>query len=435
MAIRLFELSGLISLESNEVEQSLQNVEGSTNKVAEGFGKALKGAVAFGAAAISLNAVKDSVLGLVKAYGEQESAEARLVSIGTTVTNATTAQINKLKRLAKAQSEVTTFADEVIIAGQSQLLSYGLQTDSVATLTQALTDMLASTKGVTATTEDAIGAANLLGKAFSGQAGALSEAGILLTEQQANLLKTGTEMQRVSTLADILNQNYGQLSQGLRNTTEGAIQSVVNAFNDMKQVVGKDLAPLVKQFADDIIENMPQIRIAVANMVRFAIPLFQALGEILIFLGQNIGMVAFITANLLALWAGFKIGGAIVVILDLMSKALASQAAVSATTALSNFTLSGSFAALGTTFMQFLPQILLVVAALVALYGIYKLFTGSNNRIDPSIANPVSSLTGQAQGLNNTVNNYNVKVSASDTKEFNDMANFFSNVPRLQRGF
>lgn len=435
MAIRLFELSGLISLESNEVEQSLQNVEGSTNKVAEGFGKALKGAVAFGAAAISLNAVKDSVLGLVKAYGEQESAEARLVSIGTTVTNATTAQINKLKQLAKAQSEVTTFADEVIIAGQSQLLSYGLQTDSVATLTQALTDMLASTKGVTATTEDAIGAANLLGKAFSGQAGALSEAGILLTEQQANLLKTGTEMQRVSTLADILNQNYGQLSQGLRNTTEGAIQSVVNAFTDMKQVVGKDLAPLVKQFADDIIANMPQIRIAVANMVRFAIPLFQALGEILIFLGQNIEMVTFVTASLLSLWAGFKIGGAIVVILDLMSKALASQAAVSATAALSNFTLSGSFAALGATFMSFLPQILLVVAALVALYGIYKLFTGSNNRIDPSIANPVSSLTGQAQGLNNTVNNYNVKVSASDTKEFNDMANFFSNVPRLQRGF
>ena len=99
------------------------------------------------------------------------------------VTKATDQQIESLKLLSDELQKVSTFSNEVTQAGQSQLLSFGITTESAYRLTRSLQDMEAAEKGITATQQDFILGANRFGKALMGQAGALSEVGILLDEK------------------------------------------------------------------------------------------------------------------------------------------------------------------------------------------------------------------------------------------------------------
>ena len=251
--MKLFEVLGVIKVDNKQANQAFDSTEKKGSSLGSRFGKLTKGSVALnaalaGIAIVAVKAIADITKASIKAFDDQEKAEKRLVSIAKTVTKATDAQIESLKKLASAYQEVTTFGDDVIISGQSQLLSYGITTDSVAKLTEGLTDLIAANKGMDATQEDAINAANMFGKALSGQVGALSRAGILLDERQANLLKTGNETQKVAALTEILNQNYGGLAKGLAETREGQMIQFKNALSDIGEKFAAVLMPALTGF-------------------------------------------------------------------------------------------------------------------------------------------------------------------------------------------
>ena len=231
-------------------------------------------AVGAGFAAIGVIAAKN--------LEAQERAETRLESIAKTVSGATDAQIKSLKALASATQEYTTFGDDVIMSGQSQLLSYGATTEQTGELTESMANLLAATKGVDATQDDAIGAANMLGKAFSGQVGALSEAGILLDENQALILQTGDATERTAVLTEILNQNYGGLAEGLAKTSEGMRKQMMNTLGDISERLAGKFMPIVVNATQYIMDHMPQIEIFVdkaftvfGNVVTWVVEVFQ----------------------------------------------------------------------------------------------------------------------------------------------------------------
>ena len=184
----------------------------------------------------------------IKLYQEQEKAETRLEAIAKNVTGATDEQIESMKKLASVTQNLSTFGDEVVIAGQSQILSFGVSTKSAEKLTGSLADLMAAQYGMNATQEQAIQSANMFGKALNGQSGALSRAGILLNDQQAELLKTGDEMTRVNTLTEIMEQNYGGLAQELAGTTGGQMIQFKNALGDLGEQFGKVLIPVAMEF-------------------------------------------------------------------------------------------------------------------------------------------------------------------------------------------
>ena len=186
----------------------------------------------------------------ISLYQEQEKAETRLEAIAKNVTGATDEQIESMKKLAGVTQQLTTFGDEVVIAGQSQILSFGVSTKSAEKLTGSLADLMAAQYGMNATQEQAIQSANMFGKALNGQAGALSRAGILLNDQQAELLKTGDEMTRVNTLTEIMEQNYGGLAQELAGTTGGQMVQFKNKLGDLGEKFGKVLIPAVLGFIE-----------------------------------------------------------------------------------------------------------------------------------------------------------------------------------------
>ena len=235
-----------------------KNLKKGFNGIENGL-KNISKAAAIGAAAVGAALVVIATKS-IKLAEDQEKAEARLESIAKKVTRATDEQIESLKKLAAETQKLSTFGDEVLITGQSQLLSFGLQADQVEQLTGSLADLLAANKGITATSDDAIGAANLLGKAFSGQAGALSRVGILLDDASAEVLKNGSAAQKTAELVKIMDANYGGLAETLSQTTAGQLQQAKNAIGDVGEVIGRIFLPFINDALKVVQKNLPAIQ-------------------------------------------------------------------------------------------------------------------------------------------------------------------------------
>lgn len=204
------------------------------------------------AAAAAFAGITAAINSSIKAYQVQERAEARLAQLTKQTTNATSEQIQVLKDQASALQAIGVVGDEVTIFGQSQLATFALQTDAIGTLTPAMLDLVVATKGVNATQEDMINAGNMLGKVMGGQINALSRVGVVFSEAQAEILKTGTEMERAAALAEILQGNFGGLNEAMRETSEGQMVALQNTIGDIKETIGAAFIPVLAQLVEAI---------------------------------------------------------------------------------------------------------------------------------------------------------------------------------------
>lgn len=304
------------------------------SKSARDFGDKMKKASAV--AAVGFAALTAASVKTVKAFQAQEKAEAKLAQIAKTASGATDKQIQSLKDLASAQQKVGVIGDEVTIAGQAQLATFGLSTDAIAKLTGGMLDLAANTKGAEATQEDLMNTANLIGKVMDGQVGALTRVGVSLTDQQAELIKTGNEMERASVVAEVLNQNVGGVNEALRNTSAGGMAALRNSFGDLQEKIGEiianaitplvqNLTPLIDKIAEWIKENSDLVGkilavtagvlafIAILAPLGFAIAgittAATALGAVLAFIAANPIILIIAAIVLLITWLIKWMGG------------------------------------------------------------------------------------------------------------------------------
>ena len=101
-----------------------------------------------------------------------------------------------MANLCKEMSNQTTIGATAQRSGASQLASFQMSADSIEKLLPQLNNLAVANYGVNVTSEQMIQSANMLGKAYSGQTGALSRAGIVMTDAQAKILKTGNDAQK-----------------------------------------------------------------------------------------------------------------------------------------------------------------------------------------------------------------------------------------------
>ena len=126
----------------------------------------------------------------------QVQAETKLETVMRQRMKATDDEIQSIKDLASAQQQLGVIGDEVQLAGAQQLATFLNQKQSIETLLPAMNNLLAQQKGLSATSEDAVQKANLMGKAMQGQVDSLKEVGITFTAAQAQIMKMGNEEQR-----------------------------------------------------------------------------------------------------------------------------------------------------------------------------------------------------------------------------------------------
>ena len=190
------------------------------------------------AAQRSFSQLQSGMKDLADAYAVQEVAETKLATVMQQRMGATDAEIQSIKELASAQQEIGVIGDEVQLSGAQQIATFLNEKASLETLIPAMNNLLAQQKGLNASTGDAVQVGNLMGKAMMGQVDALKRVGISFTEAEANVIKYGTEQERAAMLAQVIQNNVGDMNAELAATDSGKQQQLVNTLGDMKEHIG-----------------------------------------------------------------------------------------------------------------------------------------------------------------------------------------------------
>lgn len=232
----------------------------------------------------SLTSLAKKAIGVVAAYAsfrqvisigkecvelaqKAEEANVRLNTIMDQIPGITDKAKDSVAGLCKELSNQTTIGATAQKSGASQLASFQMSADSIKKLLPELNNLAVASYGVNVTSDQMIQAANMLGKAYSGQTGALSRAGIVMTDAQKNMIKTGNDAQKSAALVEILQQNFGDLANQMANTNEGRIIRLKNAIAGIKVTVGQALLPAVTAIVGYVADKIPTIM----NLVERAI--------------------------------------------------------------------------------------------------------------------------------------------------------------------
>lgn len=203
------------------------------------------GAIATAVSVPIVNGIKDALA----AYEVQATAETKLTEIYRARMGASKEAAQSTMELASALQKEGVIGDEVTISGAQQLATFAKYPGTVDKLLPAMDNLLAQQKGVNATTDDAVNIGNLMGKVLMGQTGALKRVGISFTDAQEQVLKYGTEEEKAATLAQVINDNVGNMNAELAKTPSGQMAQLSNTMGDIKEEIGAALAPVLADLA------------------------------------------------------------------------------------------------------------------------------------------------------------------------------------------
>jgi len=225
------------------VGDNFRNV-GNYKSALSGLNKVL-GAVGVG---LGVNAVKNFISESIELSRVQEKAVAQVQAGLISTNNAVGFSLDELKQKAADFQRSSLFGDEQILQDlTSVMLTFTNVTgESFDRAQQAALDLSTRMGG------DLKGAAVQLGKALNDPikgTAALAKSGIQFTEQQKEQIKTLTEsgniVQAQSIILDELNTQFGG-SAAAAAEADGGITQLSNAFNDMREVVGKVIVETIK---------------------------------------------------------------------------------------------------------------------------------------------------------------------------------------------
>jgi hypothetical protein len=155
------------------------------------------------------------------------------------VADATDGAADRLIALAGAYQQITTFGDEAIISAQAMLSTFQLNEKAIAELTPRILDMAA------ATGQDLQSAAIMVGKAFTGQASAMSRAGVVIDEFGLQSARSKGPTEEFSYLVGELDKNFEGFAQALADTDIGKLDQLRNKISDLNEETGKVALPIL----------------------------------------------------------------------------------------------------------------------------------------------------------------------------------------------
>lgn len=269
-----------------------RNMGSRISSVGKGFIKA--GAIATAVAVPIINGIKDAL----SAYEVQATAETKLTEIYKSRMGASDGAAKATMELASALQKEGVIGDEVTLSGAQQLATFAKYPDTVNALLPAMDNLLAQQKGVNATTDDAVNIGNLMGKVLQGQTGALKRVGVSFTAAQEEVLKYGTEEEKAAMLAQVINDNVGDMNKALAETPAGQMKQLSNSMGDIKESIGAALAPVLQDLAVWVSEKFvpafekligfiqenpifAKIAVAIAGILAVGGPLLMFLGSIM----------------------------------------------------------------------------------------------------------------------------------------------------------
>ena len=212
----------------------------------------------------SLQNLTNLMGGYIAKANAATEAQTKLTTVMRQRMSATAEDVASVNAAVAAQTKLGVVGGTVQRSGLQQLATFASHKRTLTALLPAMNNLLTQQKGLNATSEDAVGIANLLGKALQGQTGALRRVGITFSETQEKALKAGNEGERAAMLAEIITQNVGNMNAELAKTDAGKAKQLANSFGGVMVNIGKALMPY-----QSMIAQFGQLGMAVTGVVQF----------------------------------------------------------------------------------------------------------------------------------------------------------------------
>jgi hypothetical protein len=253
------ELQILVSMK-DEFSQKMTGIEKALDKSVKEANKAQisfkKLAGALGGMATVYASLRFAMSSVAE-YAELESTQLRLEKIVMNATGSTKEQVQALHEQASALEKLGVVDKQVIGSAQAKLATFDLSISAIKELTPALLDMAVAEYGVSVSSEQVTNLANGFGKALQGNTELLTKQGFKLSDYEIELLKNGDETQRLATMNEILGRTYGGVNEEMTKTVEGGMKKFQIQMNDIKETVGKEIAPSLLEMSEIIVNNLP----------------------------------------------------------------------------------------------------------------------------------------------------------------------------------
>ena len=233
-----------VEIAADDLADAVKNIKEKAKDLESGLINSNQMVQAFEQVTSAVQGLQSVMHDLTDAYAVQSAAEARLEQMMRNTMGATDDEIQSIKDLAAEQQKLGVVGDEVILSGAQELATYMQKKESLEALIPVMDDMIAQQYGYNATAESAVGVAQMLGKVFAGETGALKRLGYTFDEAQEAVLKYGSEEEKVAMLTEVVGQIVDGTNAKLAATPYGQIVQTRNAMGDLKETVGAMIAPL-----------------------------------------------------------------------------------------------------------------------------------------------------------------------------------------------
>lgn len=215
-----------------------------------------------------------SITGLVSQYNKAVEAsnyqieqEAKLYNT-LRAQNFRDEQIKSIIDMTGELQKLGVVGDEVTIAGAQRLATFRMQESSIKKLLPVMQDMLVKEKGLNGTGQDMEGIASIFAKAMNGQTMVLKRNGIVLSEREEQLLKVGTEEQKVALLTEAVRRSIGEQNKEMLKMPEGKIINAKNRIGDLYETWGMSIRDTRAKFWEFIAENADGIKDMITNVFK-----------------------------------------------------------------------------------------------------------------------------------------------------------------------
>ena len=204
-------------------------------------------------AAFAINLYQQSIMRLVKAYGDQEAAELKVLGTLMATNGAAKVSFESIKSLTEELQRNGVVGDEVNLQMAGLMLTYDqIGAETFPRAMKAMNDMATSLAMGIPTVDQLKSSTTMLSKALQDPVrnmGALRKVGFSLSAAQEKQIKNFTALNKIGKAQAVIlkaaEKQYGGLAKIIQKSTLGQVQQLNMALGDTGELIGRTIAPTI----------------------------------------------------------------------------------------------------------------------------------------------------------------------------------------------
>lgn len=251
------------------------------NKVT-GFGASMKGFIKMAGGLWAIQKGFSLIKGSIEAANKSMQEHTKLQEVMKAMQGAGKSDVASVENVMSKEASSGVVGAGAQRSGAQQISTYVHQTAAVRKLIPAMNDLAVQMHGTNVSGEDMVNIANMTGKVYAGQVGALRRAGISFDEHSEKILKNGTEMEKAKELVKVFNQNVGNMNQKMAKTPAGQYKRLQNQLAAVRLEIGNTLIPALSEMAKLLAnkESMKSIKLLATVFANAIVGIVKGIGTV-----------------------------------------------------------------------------------------------------------------------------------------------------------